>query len=52
MPDGSKRKRRNRGDLRARYYAAYRSARFARRFGGIVFDIYKVCDSIKAGERE
>jgi hypothetical protein len=33
MPDGIKRKRRNRGDKRSKWYAAYRSARFARRFG-------------------
>ena len=33
MPDGYKRKRRNRGDARSKWYAKYRSIRFNRRFG-------------------
>lgn len=35
MPDGAKRNRRNgdRGEARKRWYAYWRSVRFARRFG-------------------
>jgi len=56
MPDGYKRKRRNRGDMRSKWYAAYRSARFA--WLGVepadrVIDITLVCYIIvEKGEKK
>jgi hypothetical protein len=47
MPDGFKRKRRNRGDKRAKWYAAFRAARFARRFGGVEFDLVTLATTFK-----
>ena len=52
MPDGHRRKRRNRKDKRAEWYAVYRSARFAARFGGITVDIRRVCVILKGEGRK
>lgn len=46
MPDG-KRKRRQGNTVRARYYAQYRAARFARRFGVAEVSITIVCLKVK-----
>lgn len=57
MVDGSKRKRRNRHDARARFYAVYRSARFCARFGlgnggSQHIDVATVCFFIQCKKKE
>lgn len=58
MPDGFKRKRRNRGDQRSAFYARYRSVRFALRMREVTpheraIDIRVVCGTINGkGEQK